>query len=521
MHLYQQLTKDVELQLVADGEKNESQSEKEPITGLTKDTLKSWIALLHRINKDSNLAHIFYWLASTCHFLGSKAISKINFRVFLVSSELITTQNFFGELHILWETLAPGDHWRVNILDPLNLHHEKVKEVSVIKIFDSKAKPILLEFLYTDGQIRTAICKKGDDLRQDYYIQSLCNAFNELWAIQLLKNTSTKSPFLYTYKCLPLFDKFGLIECVSNTTPAWFFPWEQIKILKTDQKDYFIRTLAGSCLASFVLGIRDRHEDNMLVKDNHIFFHIDFGHIFNIGPIIDAPRISIPDGVKTTALKEKEWDELCQCVLEGFAVLHKHGDTILNIATTLFNGIIDTTVITDFISGDDSLMLNSSLQVAQQRLKQTFLQSYTSVKKTLKNVAHRLKKSDPSPRDKERTKDPVKRSRSVSCTIVNGEIELPSSKNVKFIKTNSKKDVKEGGLPSVAQSWSQGDIPSLTSRRDIRKDHAIPRSISERNQRRPKSEVTMSGIYEGDEDSSNPTLNASFTIGADLELSIR
>jgi hypothetical protein len=399
-------------------------------------------------------------------------------------------------------------------MDPLNLHYEKVKEVSVVKIFDSKAKPILLEFFYQDGETRTVICKKGDDLRQDYYIQSLCNAFNELWNVHFLKNSTTKPPFLYTYKCLPLFDKFGLIECVENTTPAWFFPWDQIKTLKSDQKEFFIRTLAGSCLASFVLGIRDRHEDNMLVKDGHIFFHIDFGHIFNMGPIIDAPRISIPDGVKTTALKEKEWDDLCLCVLEGFAVLYKHGEIILNIATTLFNGIVDTALISDFISGDDSLMLNSSLPVAQQRLKQTFLQSYTSVKKALKNVAHRLKKSDPSPRkEPERTKDPVKRSRSVSCTVNNGEIETPRTMKV---KTSSKKDIKEGFFPSVATSYSQGDLPSLTTK--FRKD-TIPRSISERTQRRPKSEVTMSGIYEGDEESSNPTLNSSF--GADLELSIR
>lgn len=43
-----------------------------------------------------------------------------------------------------------------------------------------------------------------------------------------------------------------------------------------------------------VMGIRDRHQDNMMIKDNKIFFHIDFGFILNDAPGFDAPIFSIP-----------------------------------------------------------------------------------------------------------------------------------------------------------------------------------------------------------------------------------
>jgi len=154
----------------------------------------------------------------------------------------------------------------------------------------------------------------------------------------------------------------------------------------------FLRSLAGSCLASFVLGIRDRHQDNMLVKDDHIFFHIDFGHLWNKGPVIDAPRIAVPMRIKAD-LEADDWKTFARICEEGYEVLLTHRQRIKDWCMLLFAPMHpNPAIIEQFLCGKNSLMFALSEQEAKSSFKSFLFKSLENhhPRRKLKNLVHQL-----------------------------------------------------------------------------------------------------------------------------------
>ncbi|RDD40507.1 Phosphatidylinositol 4,5-bisphosphate 3-kinase catalytic subunit beta isoform [Trichoplax sp. H2] len=175
------------------------------------------------------------------------------------------------------------------------------------KIMDSKMKPLLLEFENASDQFSLGdrasrkygepiliMYKKGDDLRQDALTLQIFKIMENIWQEGGLDLR------MIPYGTMPTGKETGLIEIVQNsftlanihkeiygntsgalrkdTLHTW------MKKKNKDSGNFrraiqeFRSSCAAYCVATYILGVGDRHSDNIMIKENGQLFHIDFGH---------------------------------------------------------------------------------------------------------------------------------------------------------------------------------------------------------------------------------------------------
>ncbi|VDD82847.1 unnamed protein product [Mesocestoides corti] len=185
--------------------------------------------------------------------------------------------------------------------------------------------PIRLTFSGIDGETRHSIFKVGDDLQMDLLICQLIQLADRIW---LDGGLDLCVPH---FKVMPTEPKRGFIEPVSESETLriinryyasnprvkkdcgllqWLrsnhkTPEEQQKAISNFARS----TVAGSVL-TFVLGLGDRHNDNIMMRKNGQSFHIDFAKVFgNFQKVLNfnrdrSPFILTPDMLEVVKAAE-------------------------------------------------------------------------------------------------------------------------------------------------------------------------------------------------------------------------
>jgi len=218
-----------------------------------------------------------------------------------------------------------------------------------------KSKRMLQEAKFKPEGAQTEVVglmsKSNDDLRQEVFIMQMIHYFKSVFA------KANIPVWLKTYRILSTSSSTGLIEVLVDATSldglkkAKNFPYEEGGMRAYFEQTYggptskaflaaqrnFMQSLAGYSIISYLLGLKDRHNGNIMIDTRGHIIHIDFGFVMGMAPGNDfsmerAPfkltkeYVEVMGGLDSVCFKEYQ-----RLVVEGFKEARKNSQIALGL----------------------------------------------------------------------------------------------------------------------------------------------------------------------------------------------
>ncbi|XP_037050544.1 phosphatidylinositol 4-phosphate 3-kinase C2 domain-containing subunit alpha isoform X2 [Bradysia coprophila] len=220
--------------------------------------------------------------------------------------------------------------------------------------FNSNTLPLKINFYGPDKILLPAIFKAGDDLQQDMLTIQLVRLMDKLW---LQEGLDLK---MVTFNCVPTGLKKGMIEMITDAETLrkiqvewgltgsfkdkpiaeWLARQNPSQLEYQRAVDNFTVSCAGYSVVTYILGICDRHNDNIMLKTSGHLFHIDFGKFLGDAQmfgnfkrdrtpfVLTSDMAYVINGGDRPSTKFHHFVDLC---CKAFNIVRKHGDLILHM----------------------------------------------------------------------------------------------------------------------------------------------------------------------------------------------
>ncbi|XP_034947758.1 serine/threonine-protein kinase ATR-like [Chelonus insularis] len=302
------------------------------LRSLIRDFQKLWERLIELSNKQVDKKTKNTTVSTLCKPL-IRLLATANFGPIMIPTHL------FLQLHLPRKS---GWNHSIDQHNPFPTNWISIKSISEhVLILTSMQRPKRITFIGSDGNQYPFMCKSKDDLRIDFRLME----FNEIVNNYLQKDPESRQRRLYirTYSVVPLNEECGLLEWVSNLVgfrqaiitlykergcyltatdlmallcekkdslerkrdvflklllpkhPPVFGNWFRINFPDPygwyEARNAYIRTTAVMSIVGYILGLGDRHGENILFDSKcGDCVHVDFNCLFNKGETFEWPE---------------------------------------------------------------------------------------------------------------------------------------------------------------------------------------------------------------------------------------
>ncbi|XP_037306361.2 phosphatidylinositol 4-phosphate 3-kinase C2 domain-containing subunit alpha [Pungitius pungitius] len=236
----------------------------------------------------------------------------------------------------------------------------KELNVKACSFFNSNAVPLKLALVNADplGEEINVMFKVGEDLRQDMLALQMIRIMDRIWLQEGLDLR------IVNFKCISTGKDKGMVELVPSSDTLrkiqveygvtgsfkdkplaeWLRKYNPAEDEYDKASENFIYSCAGCCVATYVLGICDRHNDNIMLRSTGHMFHIDFGKFLGHAQMFGsfrrdrAPFVLTSDmayvingGERPTSRFQLFVDLCCQ----AYNLIRKHSGLFLNLLSLM------------------------------------------------------------------------------------------------------------------------------------------------------------------------------------------
>lgn len=205
--------------------------------------------------------------------------------------------------------------------------------LSEISIKNSNTAPIVIPCQIDDRE--SSILYKKEDLRKDLYCITIINLM-----YQLIKNRYDFR--LITYKVIPTSAEGGFVEMVPGSRTLHevlaygsinnYIDKHNPNTEVGQLRNNFRNSLAFWTIVTYILAVGDRHLDNIMITEDGLLFHIDYGFIFGLDP---KPTLGTSVRMDRNFLEGmggetsyKEFKEIC---IEMYKEIRRHHSLIYSV----------------------------------------------------------------------------------------------------------------------------------------------------------------------------------------------